>query len=75
MTWSTVQFVQGPGEVIHRMTAFSGMTVFDVVGAGPEVGSGGVIVYFHEVLPGPVHRVGLRVTGSPVTVRIKGGLA
>jgi hypothetical protein len=75
MAWSTVQFVQGPGDVIHRLIAFSGMTVFDVVGAGPEVGSGGVSIFFHEVLPGPVHRVGVRVTGSAVTVRIMGGLS
>lgn len=60
MAWITVQLAQnGNTDVIYRMVAFSGMTVFDSVGAGPEAGSGGVSIFSHEVLPGPVHRVGI----------------
>jgi hypothetical protein len=76
MAWITVQIAQSENTSRHyRMTAFSGMTVFDSVGAGPEVGSAAIKIFNHEVSAGPSHRVGIQTLGSgAVTFRIRGGL-
>lgn len=76
MAWITVQVTQNGNTSQHyRMTAFPGMTVFDSVGAGPEVGSSAVKIFNHEVSAGPSHRVGIQTIGSgAVSLRIRGGL-
>jgi hypothetical protein len=76
MAWITVQIFQnGNTSQAYRMTAFSGMTVFDSVGAGPEAGSSAVKIFTHEVSAGPSHRAGIQTIGSgAVLFRIRGGL-
>lgn len=76
MPWTTVAVAQNGNTSRHyRMTRFSGMTVFDSIGAGPLVGASAVEVFGHEVSPGPSHRVGIRIIGAQAsTFSIRGGL-
>jgi hypothetical protein len=74
MAWITVQISQNGGtSQQYRMTAFPGMTTFDSVAAGPEVG-GTTRVFNHEASLGPSHRVGVETIGPATTFRIRGGL-
>jgi hypothetical protein len=76
MAWITVQVAQnGNSSRRYRMVAFSGMTVFDVVSAGPEAGSSAVRIFTHEASAGPTHVAGIETIGSgAVTFRVRGGL-
>jgi hypothetical protein len=78
MAWITVQISQnGNASARYRMTAFSGMTVFDSVGVGPEVsvGLGTTRIFTHDVRLGPSHLVGVETIGPDATTfRIRGGL-
>jgi hypothetical protein len=83
MAWITPQLVQGsttgfPGGlayVVFPTNVFGGgaMTQFDVISAGPEVGSSFVRIANHFAFPGPAHVVFIESNG-PVTFRIRGGL-
>lgn len=73
MAWITVQVAQNGGtSQQYRITAASGMTPFDSVAAGPEVG-GTTRIYNHEVSLGPSHVVGVETIGAATTFRIRGG--
>jgi hypothetical protein len=78
MAWITVQVAQnGNSSVRYRMSAFTGMSVFDSVAAGPEVsvGLGTIRIFTHEVRLGPSHLVGVETIGPDATTfRIRGGL-
>jgi hypothetical protein len=79
MAWITVQVAQNGNDSRFYRMAFGGMTVFDSIGAGPEVGNSAVAIFRHEVSPGPLHRVGIQTLDSPagggaVAFRIRGGL-
>jgi len=80
VAWITVQITQNGNENrLYRMTAFSGMTVFDSIGAGPEVGNSAVSISRHDASPGPSHLVGIQTLDSPtgggaIAFRIRGGL-
>jgi hypothetical protein len=74
MAYLTNEAVQGPNNTLVWDVTAGGATVFDTVEAGITSGNGGVSVVNHEVLPGPVHRMTVRVTGGPVGFRARGGL-
>jgi hypothetical protein len=76
MAWITMQVAQaGDTTRAYRMTAFGGMTVFDSVAAGPEVGESALSVTEHQSSLGPSHRVVVRSIGAAaVAFRIRGGL-
>jgi len=76
MAWITVPVAQnGNVSLRYTMSAFSGMTVFDSIGAGPEAGSSAVKIFTHEVSAGPRHVAGIQTIGSgAVSFRIRGGL-
>jgi len=76
MAWITVPIAQnGNTTRAYRMTAFTSMTVFDSVGAGPETGSSAVRLLQHDASAGPSHLVTVEVVGpNAVQFRIRGGL-
>jgi hypothetical protein len=76
MAWITVQVSQnGNSTRRYNMVAFPGMTVFDSIGAGPEVGSSCVRITDHFVCPGPLHQAEIEILGANAsTFRIRGGL-
>lgn len=76
MAWITVPVAQnGNSTRRYFMAQFSGMTVFDSVAAGPEVGTSSVRLFDQVVSPGPVHNVSIEIQGSGAsTFRIRGGL-
>jgi hypothetical protein len=76
VAWLTVPAAQN-GNTTRRyvMTGFAGMTVFDSIGAGPQVGNSAIRIVQHDALPGPSHLVGVEVIGAgAVQFRIRGGL-
>lgn len=76
MAWTTGLVVQnGLTERFYEMKGKPGMSVFDLVTAGPQVGPSRVKMLDHVVSQGPIHVLGVRVTGPEATqFIIRGGL-